>query len=98
MIVVDTNVIAYLLIDGDHTSAARATLARDVVWAAPLVGRSEFRNVLGLYLRKNLLSLTQAIELQSAAESLLQGREQSVASSDVLALVGASGRSAYDCE
>jgi predicted nucleic acid-binding protein len=98
MIVVDTNVIAYLLITGDHTSAARATLARDPEWAAPLLWRSEFRNVLGLYLRRRELSLREAIVLQTAAESLMRGREHAVLSSDVLALTRESARSAYDCE
>ena len=70
MIVVDTIVVAYLLIHGQHTAAARATLARDPEWAAPLLWRSEFRNVLALYLRRRDLSLRQAVSLQEAAESL----------------------------
>lgn len=98
MIVVDTNVVAYLLIDGQHTSAARATLARDPEWAAPMLWRSEFRNVLSLYLRKGELSLRQAVTLQEAAEELLVGREHAVGSAEVLALAHESGRSAYDCE
>ncbi len=98
MIVVDTNVIAYLLIPGQHTAAARTTLARDPEWAAPLLWRSELRNVLALYLRKGELSLRQATTLQDTAEELLLGREHHVASHDVLALSKTSGRSAYDCE
>ena len=98
MIVVDTNVIAYLLIPGQHTRAARATLVRDPEWAAPMLWRSEFRNVLALYLRKRELSLRQAAALQDTAEALLLGREHHVASHDVLALASTSGRSAYDCE
>ena len=98
MIVVDTNVIAYLLIPGQHTAAARATLARDPAWAAPLLWRSELRNVLALYLRKGELSLRQATTLQNTAEELLLGREHHVASHDVLALAKISGRSVYDCE
>ena len=98
MIVVDTNVIAYLLITGQHTAAARATLARDPEWAAPLLWRSELRNVLALYLRKEELSLRQATALQDAAEEILLGREHHVASHHVLALARTSGRSAYDCE
>lgn len=98
MIVVDTNVIAYLLIPGQHTAAARGTLARDAEWAAPLLWRSELRNVLALYLRKGELSLRQATTLQDTAEELLLGREHHVASHAVLALAKASGRSAYDCE
>ena len=98
MIVVDTNVIAYLLIPGQHTAAARATLARDPAWAAPLLWRSELRNVLALYLRKGELSLRQATTVQDTAEELLLGREHHVASHDVLALAKISGRSPYDCE
>ncbi|MEO8619636.1 MAG: type II toxin-antitoxin system VapC family toxin [bacterium] len=98
MIVVDTNVIAYLLIPGQYTNAARASLTRDPEWAAPMSWRSEFRNVLALYMRRGELSLRRATALQEAAEELLAGREHLVASSDVLALAIASGRSAYDCE
>ena len=98
MIVVDTNVVAYLLIRGQHTPAARATLARDPEWAAPLLWRSEFRNVLALYRRRRELSLRQAVALQEGAEELLAGREYGVVSSEVLALADKSGRSAYDCE
>lgn len=98
MIVVDTNVIAYLLIPGQHTAAARATLARDPEWAAPLLWRSELRNVLTLYLRKRELALRQATTLQDAAEDILLGREHQVTSHDALALAKSSGRSAYDCE
>ncbi|MGH7719073.1 MAG: type II toxin-antitoxin system VapC family toxin [Gemmatimonadaceae bacterium] len=98
MIVVDTNVVAYLLLPGQQTAAARAVLARDAAWAAPLLWRSEFRNVLALYLRQRHLSLAQAIELQATGEALLAGREYAVDSGDVLTLAAQSGRSAYDCE
>ena len=98
MIVVDTNVIAYLLIPGQYTAAARASLVRDAEWASPMLWRSEFRNVLALYMRKGELSLRHATALQKAAEALLAGREHYVTSSEVLALASTSGRSAYDCE
>lgn len=98
MIVVDTNVIAYLLLPGVHTEAARAAIATDADWAAPLLWRSEFRNVLATYLRQRHLTLAQSLELQGAAEDLLEGREYSVESEAVLALTVSSGRSAYDCE
>ena len=98
MIVVDTNVVAYLLLPGQHTELARTTLARDPVWAAPLLWRSEFRNVLAMYLRQRSVPLATAVELQETAEGLLAGREYSVDSVDVLTLAKESGRSAYDCE
>lgn len=98
MIVVDTNVIAYLMIPGQHTAAARDALRRDAAWAAPRLWRSELRNVLALYLRHRQVSLEQAVAVQAAAEELLAGRELEVESADVLALAETSGRSAYDCE
>ena len=98
MIVVDSNVIAYLLLPSEHTAAAEALLEQDPDWAAPVLWRSEFRNVLALYLRQRHLALATALELQEAAEALLAGREYSVDSDDVLSLANESGRSAYDCE
>lgn len=98
MIVVDTNVIAYLFLPGVHSEAARAVMASDAEWAAPLLWRSEFRNVLALYLRQRHLTLVQATGLQAAAEDILNGREYNVDSDVVLSLALSSGRSAYDCE
>ena len=98
MIVTDTNVIAYLLIPGDQTEAARGALARDAAWAAPLLWRSELRNVLRGYMLQRHLTLAKAREIQATAEELMAGRELPVESADVLGLAAASGRSAYDCE
>lgn len=98
MIVTDTNVIAYLLLPGDQTEAARGALARDAAWAAPFLWRSELRNVLRGYMRQRHLTLAKAREVQAAAEELMTGREFPVESADVLELARASGRSAYDCE
>jgi len=98
VIVVDTNVVASLLFPGQHTGAARAAFTHDPLWAAPRLWRSEFRNVLALYMRQRHISLTQALELQETAEALLQGREYAVSSGDVLTLAMESGHSPYDCE
>lgn len=98
MIVVDTNVIAYLLIPGPWTEAAEELLQAEPVWAAPPLWRSEFRNILAGYLRRGTLSFGQTLALQSTAESLLAGHETSVDSRAVLELVRGSNCSAYDCE
>jgi len=98
VIVVDTNVIAYLFLPGQKTAKARAAYKKDPQWAAPILWRSEFRNVLALYLRKGELKVEEAIELAEAAEFLLQGQEYQVESDQVLRLVSSSKCSAYDCE
>ncbi len=98
MIVADTNLIAYLALPSPYTKTAERLLAHDAEWAAPLLWRSEFRNVLALYLRKGLIRFEQALEIQAEMESLFRGREYEVASLDVLSLVNQSSCSAYDCE
>jgi predicted nucleic acid-binding protein len=98
VIVVDTNVLAYLFLPGDQTSAARGALARDPVWAAPLLWRSELRNVLRGYVKRGHLPVRRAITVQTLAEELMAGREYQVESQAVLELAAESGCSAYDCE
>ncbi|MFN3543638.1 MAG: type II toxin-antitoxin system VapC family toxin [Thiobacillus sp.] len=98
MIVVDSNVLAYLYLPCEHTMAAEALLEQDPDWAALLLWRSEFRNILAGYLRRNTLSFEQAERLQSEAESLLEGLEFEVDSHAVLELVRDSDCSANDCE
>lgn len=98
MIVVDSNVVAYLYLPGDHTAKAEALLERDPDWAVPVLWRSEFRNILAGYLRRKTLTFAQACGLQSEAEDLLAGSEFEVDSKAVLALVRDSECSAYDCE
>lgn len=98
MIVVDVNIVAYLLIDGEHTAASEAVLRADPEWAAPLLWRSEWRNVLAGYMRRGELERTAALERIEAAERLLGGREYLTDSARVMQLVEASTCSAYDCE
>ena len=98
MIVVDANVLAYLHLPGPLTAQAEELFAKDPDWAAPLLWRSEFRNVLLGYLRRQLLSLEDASRRQRQAEELLAGAEFQVESREVLALARDSGCSAYDCE
>lgn len=98
MIVVDSNVLAYLYLPGEHTQAAEALLERDADWASPVLWRSEFRNILAGYMRRKDITFDQAVSLQLEAESLLAGCEFEVESRNVLELVCESDCSAYDCE
>ena len=98
MIVADTNVISYLLLPTDYSDKASQLYRMDPDWAAPELWRSEFRNVLALYMRQNILSLTEALALQDEAESLMADREFAMPSVAVMNLVASSNCSAYDCE
>ena len=98
MIVVDSNVLAYLFLPSEYTANAEALFERDPEWAAPVLWRSEFRNILAGYMRRKTLSFEQACSLQYEAESLLAGSEFDVDSRAVLELVQDSNCSAYDCE
>jgi len=98
MIVVDSNVLAYLYLPGEYTAAAEALLEQDSDWAAPILWRSEFRNILAGYLRRKAITFEQANSLQREAESLLEGAEFELESLAVLELVRDIDCSAYDCE
>ncbi len=98
MIVVDANVIGYLVIQGDQTTEAESVLQADADWVAPYLWRSELRNVLTLYIRKNLLSFTDALSIAQEAAVLMEANEYEVESALVLNLATSSNCSAYDCE
>jgi predicted nucleic acid-binding protein len=98
VIVADTNLIAYLLMTGQFTESATHVYAKDPQWAAPRLWRSEFRNILGISLRRRMLEVEESLRIMEHAESILKGQEFEVVSSSVLSLVAASGCSAYDCE
>lgn len=98
MIVVDTNLIAYLVLPGARTVVAEEVLRVDPSWAAPTLWRSEFRNILATYVRAGRLALGDALLMAGRVEEIMVGHEFTVATQPVLALANASGCSAYDCE
>lgn len=98
MIVVDTNIIAYLLLSGEHSEKAAQALRREPVWAVPILWRSELRNVLALYIRKSILTVSEAVAVIDRADELINGQEFSVSTRSALGLVERSNCSAYDCE
>lgn len=98
MIVVDSNVLAYLYLPTEYTLLAESLLMHDPDWVAPILWRSEFRNILAGYMRRKTLTFDEAYNLQAEAEGLLAGNEYEVDSQRVLALVRDSDCSAYDCE
>ncbi len=98
MIICDTNVLAYLFLNGTYSEQAKTLLQADPVWAAPPLWRSEFRNILATYMRQGHLASQDALLIMHEAESFMEGNEMSVNSEEVIALTSSSKCSAYDCE
>jgi predicted nucleic acid-binding protein len=98
MIVVDSNILAYLLIDGVFCKRAEALLASDSNWISPLLWKSEFRNILAGYVRRKDFSFDKAYQIIREAEFILSSKEFEVDSLLVLELIRDSDCGAYDCE
>jgi len=98
MIAVDTNVIASLWVPNNMEEQAYQLLEVDPDWIAPLLWRSEFRNVTAKYLRAEILNFSTIVEAIGEAESLMKDNEFEVNSAQVLRLVARSNCSSYDCE
>lgn len=90
MIVADTNLIAYLLIPGPFSADAERVQRRDPDWRAPWLWRSEFLNVLSLYLRTGKMTLVEAHGIWTRARRLLAGNEFTVDGAAVLDLAAAT--------
>jgi len=73
MVVVDTNILAYLLIDGDRTPDAQALLARDAEWKSEAFLLIEFSNILATYVRTGSLRRGDAYALLDEAEKRVRG-------------------------
>jgi predicted nucleic acid-binding protein len=98
VIVVDTNVICYHWMASPHSASAEKALKKDPDWIAPLLWRSEFRNVLSGAVRHKLISAETAINIAEKAELQFVGREFIISSRAIMRLVVKSRCSAYDCE
>jgi len=98
VIVVDTNVIHYCWVRGVHTEVAQAVRQQDPNWHAPILWRSELRNMLTAYLRRKSLSREQIVEILDAADQALGGCEHIIADQLVLDVVAGSMLTAYGAE
>ena len=95
-IVADNTLISYFTIEGAFTEEAAHVRQKDPDWAAPLLWRAEFSNVLWLHVRQGEFGLDLAIQHIDLAEELIGDRSYSIAPTEVLRLAVESGCSAYD--
>jgi len=98
VIVVDNSVLVAFWLPGESAELAESAKARDGVWAAPVLWRAEFRNVLAGYVRKKRLTAAEANAAYLNAQEDLGPQEYTVPTERILQLVAATDCPAYDCE
>ncbi len=96
MLVVDTNVLAFLLISGDFTEPARALLEQDGDWHSEGFVLVELSNVLATAMRLRGLARTQAVQIMAQAQELMEPGLHLVQHADALAMAVEFKVSAYD--
>jgi predicted nucleic acid-binding protein len=98
VIIVDTNVVAYLLIEGENTPHAEAARSRDADWRVPSLFVHEWLNVVTAHVRGNLFDRDHAVRTYRRGLSLVT---VDVAMPDPLRILNLhmrSGCSSYDCQ
>lgn len=98
MIVVDSNLIGYFFIEGEHSPLSIKVFEKDPDWIAPLLWQSEVRSIVTQHFRYKSMPLIRAKEIINEAHDLMLEHERFVSSGAVLDLVAASACTSYDCE
>jgi predicted nucleic acid-binding protein len=96
VLLVDTNVVAYLLIHGDHTASAQALRRRDPDWRSEAFLLVEFTNVLASSVATNRMSVSLAQGSLAKAVTLFDGKLARIAHASVLSIAARHRVSAYD--
>jgi len=96
MLVVDANVVAYLLIEGDKTSQARDLWAIDHDWRAPRLLFYELGNVFAQLVKQRAISLEAGITGLESAAGLVRLHEQDPPAARLLEIAAKLAVTAYD--
>ena len=96
MLLVDTNVVAYLLIHGDHTEAAQELRRRDSDWRSEAFLLVEFTNVLASSIASRRMSVPLAQDFMAKATALFEGKLVRIAHASALSMAVSCRVTAYD--
>jgi predicted nucleic acid-binding protein len=96
VVFVDKNLVADLLIDGDHTEVAQELRCRDPDWRNEAFLLVEFTNVLASSIATKRMSNTLAEDILSEAITLLDGKLVRIAHASVLSIAVRYRVTAYD--
>jgi predicted nucleic acid-binding protein len=95
VVLVDTNILAYLMIEGDRTAAAQKLFERDSDWCSEAFVMVEFSNIIATYVRTGALTQTQGTKLLAEAQAQIPTLH-SVVTAQALETAMQLGISAYD--
>ena len=98
MIVVDVNIIAYLLLMGEKTDLAQQVYKLDSDWRVPELWGHEFLNILATNVKFGGISLDQANSAWANGRSFLKDTIQPVDKIAALAIAVEKQISAYDAQ
>jgi predicted nucleic acid-binding protein len=96
MLVVDTNVVAYLLVEGDKTAQARELWTKDPDWRAPRLLFYELANVFCQLVKRQALALEAGRAGLESAVGLVRALDREPAVTRVLEIAAQLHLSAYD--
>lgn len=98
MIVVDVNVVIYLLTENPQRNLARRVHERDADWLVPPLWRHEMLNVLATLTRQQVIDPDSAMLIWRNAIALIGSRERQPELERALSLAIEHGISAYDAQ
>lgn len=96
MLLVDANVVAYLLIEGDKTALARALWAMDDDWHAPRLLFYELANVFAQLVKQGAISLDAGIAGLESVAGLVHLRDEDPPAARVVEIASKLALSACD--
>ncbi len=96
MLLVDTNIVAHLLIEEEHTAAAQKLRKSDPDWRSEPFLMVEFTNVLAAYITRKKMTFPVARDLLAKTVALLDGKLGRVPHATALAMAARYSVSAYD--
>ena len=96
MLLVDTNIVAYLLIDGHRTAAAQQLRARDADWRSEAFLLVEFTNILASSIATRRMTVPLARDFLVKTAALFDGKLGRVTHEAALAAAIRFNVTAYD--
>lgn len=98
MIVVDANVISYLILKGPFSEDCGKLFLWDSEWAAPRLWRDEVSNVLVTYERRKMINRKDALLAFKDAEAIIGENEFDVQIERIMNVAHRTQCSAYDSQ